>query len=101
MAKSKSKAKPPKAAAEPNINELSINVINDRLGEAHATLDLILTLTSIPDYETESLCDGTLNTAVHSAMLRIEEAKAAAEKWYAMKAGDLARGSDDAEVSHV
>jgi hypothetical protein len=59
-----------------------LDVICDRLGQAHATLDLLHTMAADPDRQQEmleGLCEGTLNYAIHSAMLRIEEALEAAK----------------------
>jgi hypothetical protein len=58
--------------------ELPINVINDRLGQARATLDLIHTGLNDSEFA-DGLYNGTLAHAVHSAILRIEEAMEAAE----------------------
>ncbi len=65
-----------------DMNELPVNIINDRLGQAHATLDLIYTMTANYDCSEEhieTLCKNTLSEAIHSAMLRIEEALEAAK----------------------
>lgn len=60
------------------------DVICDRLGQAHATLDLLYTMAADPDPERqqeliEGLCEGTLTYAIHGAMLRIKEAIEAAK----------------------
>jgi hypothetical protein len=66
--------------------EEPINIINDRLGQARATLDLIhtgledsLCRGDLPSAFVDSLYNGTLAYAVYSAILRIEEAMEAAE----------------------
>ena len=71
-----------RAKPETDINELPINVINERLDQAHATLDLIYTAVAnseCRDEFLETLCQRTLVVSVHSAMLRIEEAIEAAK----------------------
>lgn len=73
-----------------DLNELPINVLNDRLNQAHATLDLIYTATIVRENGEaflESLNGETLCTAMRSAMRRIEEAMAAADKWNARQEG--------------
>jgi hypothetical protein len=65
-------AKPPRQSEEP------INIINDRLGQARATLDLIHTGLNDSEFA-DGLYNGTLAHAVYSAILRIEEAMEAAE----------------------
>jgi hypothetical protein len=74
----------PAMAAEPiDLNALPVNVIHDRLNQAHATLDLIHTMTTVggcADAHIETLCKNTLGDSIHSAMLRIEEAMEAAER---------------------
>jgi hypothetical protein len=65
-----------------DLSKLPINVLNERLCEAHATLDLLYTMTAGADAleHIETLCKGTLSHALHGAMLRIEEALEAAER---------------------
>lgn len=57
--------------------ERPINVLNDRLAQAHATVDLLYTL-AIADNNgrehIESLCKGTLIQSLHGIMLCIDEA---------------------------
>jgi hypothetical protein len=68
------------AKPEAQLNSLPVNVINERLDQAHATLDLIYTMVVQTDRRQEmieSLCERTLIIAMHSAMLRIQEAKEA------------------------
>jgi hypothetical protein len=51
---------------EVDLNELPINVINDRLDQAHATLDLIYTMTinhDCSEEHIEALCKNTPSTA--------------------------------------
>ena len=57
-----------------------IDIINNRLGQARATLDLIHTGLN-DSLWVEELYEHTLALAVHSAILRIEEAMEAAEAW--------------------
>src|SRR5579862_6085442 len=57
----------------------AVNVINNRLGHARATLDLISTMTSYADCDLESLDRDTLNYAVDGAIRQIDEAVKAAE----------------------
>ncbi len=82
MNAAKIKAKPVSEPAEIN-GLLPIDVIHDRLDQAHATLDLILTLVSnraTAEEQVDMLCDDTLAAALYGAMSRIEEAKDAAEQ---------------------
>jgi hypothetical protein len=65
-------SKPPRQSEEP------INIINDRLAQARATLDLIHTGLNDSEFA-DGLYNGTLAHAVYSAILRIEEAMEAAE----------------------
>lgn len=63
--------------------ERPVDIIHDRLSQAHATLDLLYTLTASPrnSHELiEEMCDGTLHNALHGAMLRISEAMEAADR---------------------
>ncbi len=56
------------------------DIIQNRLTQAYATLDLIYTMTVNRQHSQElieSLREGTIGDAVHGAMLRIEEALAA------------------------
>jgi hypothetical protein len=58
------------------------NVIQNRLGHARATLDLIATMTSYTDCDDlhlESLDKATLNYALHGAIRQIDEAVEAAK----------------------
>ena len=74
---------PAPEADQVDFNDLHVNVIHDRLNQAHATLDLIYAMTTIGgcrDEHIETLCKNTLGDSIHSAMLRIEEAMAAAER---------------------
>lgn len=77
---SAAEAPQPKPAAD--IDQLcQFDIVADRLNQAHATLDLIYTLTTnnnCSEEHIETLCEGTLSDAIHSAMLRIEEALEAA-----------------------
>ena len=61
--------------------ERPINVLNDRLAQAHAVVDLLYTL-ALGDTGSgepiESLCHGTLIESLHGVMLRIEKAQQAA-----------------------
>jgi hypothetical protein len=66
-------------------NEQPINVINDRLDQAHATLDLLHT--ALAERESAELFIETLNwqtlgTAIYSVMLRIREAQETAGVWH-------------------
>jgi hypothetical protein len=65
-------------AAKPPRQEDPVDIINDRLGEARATLDLIQSGLTDPDF-VDSLFNDTLAHAVHGVIQRIEEAMAAAE----------------------
>jgi hypothetical protein len=73
-----------RTAAEPrDLDDVPINIINERLDRAHATLDLIYTIAVSADSEEliESLCGHTLENALHSAMEQIREVKEAANSW--------------------
>lgn len=84
-----------------------LDVIFDRLGQAHATLDLLYTTAADGDRKQEALeglCEGTLTNGIHSAMLRIEEAMEAAKEEVraAMRpeSGSITASSTASEVSH-
>ena len=62
------------AAESPQHSESPINIINDRLGQARATLDLIHTGLNDSGFA-EGLYSETLGLAVYSAILRIDEAR--------------------------
>jgi hypothetical protein len=60
--------------------ERPINVLDDRLAQAHAMVDLLYTLASADNNggeHIESLCTGTLIQSLHGVMLHIEEAQEA------------------------
>lgn len=61
-------------APDADIDQRPIDVIHDRLSQARATIDLIYTLAITGRDRTETLCAGTLGTAMYGAMLRIDEA---------------------------
>ena len=69
-----------------DLDDLPINIINERLDGAHATLDLIYAIAISADSEQllESLSLGTLTNAVQSALRQIEEAKEAANRQWAV-----------------
>jgi hypothetical protein len=72
----------PAARPETSLDDLPINIINERLNRAHATLDLLYSM-AVDDHGEiilETLCQGTLSTAMHSAMQNIEEALEAANR---------------------
>ena len=63
-------------------SEAPINIINDRLDRAHATLDLLYSIAIDERGEDilESLCTDTLQTAMHDAMVNIRAALEAANR---------------------
>jgi hypothetical protein len=78
-----------KPELEIDLNEVPINVINDRLDQAHATLDLLHT--AMAERESAELFIETLNwqtlsTAIYSVMLRIREAQETAGEWHSRRA---------------
>jgi hypothetical protein len=64
----------PAADSKPSIgsDEHPSNVINDRLSRAHATLDLLFQTGPANGEDYDSLCTGTLATALYGAMQDIE-----------------------------
>jgi hypothetical protein len=86
MSARKLKAVPSPApqSAVDDLDKLPINVINHRLNEAHATVDLLYAVAAEHTGAPASLGlhQGTLAATLHSVMCRIEEAQeAAAEMW--------------------
>ncbi len=70
--------------------DLPINVINERLSRAHATLDLMYTAMVNRDYRQEfleQLCTDTLVESLHGAMTCIQEARDAANSGEVMANG--------------
>ena len=82
--KSTPKVRAPSAAvpAAASLNDLPINIINDRLDRAHATLDLLYSIAIDERGEDilETLSTNTLQTAMHDAMRNIDEARDAANR---------------------
>jgi hypothetical protein len=70
------------AHPQADILDLPINIINERLNRAHATLDLLYSIAVDERGEDilETLCRDSLETAMHSAMQNIEEALKAANR---------------------
>jgi hypothetical protein len=77
---SKSATVPPAAAAAPTDSPL--DTINEKLAEAHATLDLLHTIATSMEANSllSSLSAGTLIHALDSAMYCIGDARQAAER---------------------
>jgi hypothetical protein len=74
----------PAADSKPSIgsDEHPINIINDRLDRAYATLDLLysIMLDERGVHIVESLCTDTLQTVMHDAMQNVREAQEAANR---------------------
>jgi hypothetical protein len=68
----------PKPVLELDLADEPINIIDERLGHARATLDLLLRFFNGCDRQALDLRDDTLDFVLYGAMERIDEARKAA-----------------------